>query len=842
LDLVMPRPTSDWTGLSVSQGRYVVRAKLGEGGMGYVYRALDNNLDTDVVIKVPRRSMMEDPEFSSRFAREIRSLVKLAHPNIVKVTDVGEHDGAPFAVMQYLPGGSLEDYEGKDGIAAAASLGLAAIGDWLPGVAAALDFVHSQGYVHRDVKPGNILFDAHGHVFLSDFGVAKALAAAPGSPRGHTAVTGTGMVLGTPEYMAPELIMGDPVDGRIDQYALAVTVYELLAGRRPYEAATPTAVLVMQTTQQPLPLCQVEPRVPRALSDAVGRALAKDPAARFPSCREFAGVVVAAAANVAPATTGPALQSPSGHLLRPDQSRLQCPSCGKSLIFPAALLADPEKVRGKRVACPSCGSRLRVAPDGLSLVAAAPGASTAAHVPVPTRKAVAPLSGTIPVAQPPSRTMAMTAPPAPLPVAEPKRTPGWSITVKAVAAGLAAAVLATTVLTALVFGPSLLRSGEGLVPIDATALKRGAAITLDGQPIELVRLSKPLSLTFGLHELTAALPGYEPYRKVFIVSGGQNPGFKLLLTAIKTPPSAMHGDQLASTTKPVKPPVLDEPDLPRDSPRKPPRRQPSDAAPSKKASDGERSIPRSSTRSVAIFESVPDGPEDDRTTLAELLDNPSAFANRIVAPAGHYVLGSQAMQNPDGTVTAVAVRVSLHARERNLAFLAPVEPPVLILVDPELARNLHSLKALNVTPRTPNLVSDRFGDNTAVLTFHVQKRTDSGNPVWVPVLKKAEFLVGMNYLRIGESKFMDSFLTLTVSTTERQRVGRSPRRDWSTRIGQKYISQIRHLVHNLKEVKYAQERDQMNGVMSNMLGSLLRNNVDPTRMLDQQLRAKSLGR
>ena len=110
----MSKSTNDWAGLSVSQGRYLVRSKLGEGGMGFVFRAIDRNLESDVVIKVPRRSMLDDPEFAGRFAREIRSLVKLAHPNIVKVTDVGEHDGVPFAVMQYLPGGSLEDYASLD--------------------------------------------------------------------------------------------------------------------------------------------------------------------------------------------------------------------------------------------------------------------------------------------------------------------------------------------------------------------------------------------------------------------------------------------------------------------------------------------------------------------------------------------------------------------------------------------------------------------------------------------------------------------------------------------------------------------------------------------------------
>src|SRR5579864_3941998 len=105
----MPTKTADWIGLELSGGRYQVTAKLGEGGMGFVYRAHDRSLDYDVVIKAPRRAMLADPDFAARFSREIRSLVRLVHPHIVKVSDVGEHDGLPFAVMQYLPGGSLRD-------------------------------------------------------------------------------------------------------------------------------------------------------------------------------------------------------------------------------------------------------------------------------------------------------------------------------------------------------------------------------------------------------------------------------------------------------------------------------------------------------------------------------------------------------------------------------------------------------------------------------------------------------------------------------------------------------------------------------------------------------------
>src|SRR5206468_10536738 len=169
-----------------------------------------------------------------RFAREARSMAQLSHPHIVKVHDVGTHDEVPFVVLEFLPGGSLRDRLSRDGKGKQAPRPAAESHGWLEGIAAALDFIHQQGFIHRDVKPDNILFDAQGHVFLSDFGIVKALTT--GGPKaGHTVLTGTGMVIGTPQYMAPELIRGQRYDGRADQYALAATVYEMLSGRVPVD-------------------------------------------------------------------------------------------------------------------------------------------------------------------------------------------------------------------------------------------------------------------------------------------------------------------------------------------------------------------------------------------------------------------------------------------------------------------------------------------------------------------------------------------------------------------------------------------------------------------------------
>jgi serine/threonine protein kinase len=274
---------ASWVGLDLEQGRYHVSAALGEGGMAYIYRAVDRKKLRDVVLKVPKPALLADAEFVHRFAREVKTLVELRHPAIVSVLGFGRHLGQPFVVLEYMAGGTLDDRPKP--------CRPEELDEWLADIAAALDHLHAHGYVHRDVKPSNILFDEAGKARLSDFGVIKAIDEKAGQTK---ALTESGVAIGTPEYMAPELARGEAYDGRVDQYALAVTVYEMLAGRRPIEGGTGPVVLVKQIQDVPIALHELDSTIPVPLAAAVGRALAKQPSQRYETCSEFAAVVSSA--------------------------------------------------------------------------------------------------------------------------------------------------------------------------------------------------------------------------------------------------------------------------------------------------------------------------------------------------------------------------------------------------------------------------------------------------------------------------------------------------------------------------------------------------------------------
>jgi serine/threonine-protein kinase len=252
-------------------------------GMAVVYKAYDTRLEREVAIKVIRTDLFGKAVIERilvRFEREAKALAKLSHPNIVGVIDYGEHDSAPYLVLVYLPGGTLKErMKGKP------MSWQEAVRLLIP-IANALDYAHELKVVHRDVKPANILLTAKGQPMLSDFGIAKILEVEDGQT-----LTGTGMGVGTPEYMAPEQGLGKEVDGRADIYSLGIIFYELVTGHKPYSADTPMAVILKHTTD-PLPRPrQFAPNLPDTVERVLLKALAKDPKQRYPNAGAFAAAL-----------------------------------------------------------------------------------------------------------------------------------------------------------------------------------------------------------------------------------------------------------------------------------------------------------------------------------------------------------------------------------------------------------------------------------------------------------------------------------------------------------------------------------------------------------------------
>ena len=267
---------TDITGHSI--GRYHVIEKLGEGGMAKVYKAYDTHLDCEVAVKVMRPGEADSAQFSKRFRNETRALAQLKHPNIVHVIDYGEYQDMPYLVMEYLVGGTLKDKMGQPMPYQEAARLLAPIAD-------ALSYAHSRDFLHRDVKPANILLTESGQAMLADFGIAKLL-----DTQYTTELTRTGVGVGTPSYMAPEQWLGK-AEPRTDQYALGIVFYEMVTGRLPYEADTPAAVLIKHVND-PLPRPgQFVRHLPATVENVIFKALAKEPENRFNSMAEFATVL-----------------------------------------------------------------------------------------------------------------------------------------------------------------------------------------------------------------------------------------------------------------------------------------------------------------------------------------------------------------------------------------------------------------------------------------------------------------------------------------------------------------------------------------------------------------------
>jgi len=270
---------------------YRLEEQIGQGGMAVVYRAHDERLDRRVALKVLAPALAADTAFRTRFIRESRAAAAVDHPNIIPVYDAGDAGGCLFISMRYVQGGDVRALL-RDG----QPLPAARVWNIITQVGAALDAAHAHGLIHRDVKPANMLLDAsgkntaasraetggeaHEHVYLSDFGISKRTVASN--------LTSTGQFVGTLDYIAPEQVEGQAIDGRADQYSLACAAYELLCGAPPFRRSLGLALINAHLNEAPPSLVKRRPEFPASVDVVLAKAMAKSPAQRYATCEQFA--------------------------------------------------------------------------------------------------------------------------------------------------------------------------------------------------------------------------------------------------------------------------------------------------------------------------------------------------------------------------------------------------------------------------------------------------------------------------------------------------------------------------------------------------------------------------
>lgn len=292
MSTVLNTPTyhpEELIGRALAEGRYLLKSQLGVGSMAFVYKAWDQRLETDVVIKIPKPEKIADAGFLQRFSQERQLLVKLSHPHVVRILDIGEEGGLPYVVMQFLSGGDLLQRL-KKVQKSGGQLSPDSLIKWIREVGRALDFVAEQGMIHRDVKPANIIFDEHRNPFLSDFGLTKIVCG--NHLDTNSDMTAAGFIVGTPNYVAPEIVLGQSYDGRVDQYALGLIVYHMMVGEPPMQGPSSSATMVNQTRRKLPLLSDVRNDIPRSMALAVEKAIAKRQELRFGSSEEFADAVI----------------------------------------------------------------------------------------------------------------------------------------------------------------------------------------------------------------------------------------------------------------------------------------------------------------------------------------------------------------------------------------------------------------------------------------------------------------------------------------------------------------------------------------------------------------------
>jgi serine/threonine protein kinase/tetratricopeptide (TPR) repeat protein len=298
-------------------GRYEILSVLGQGGMGAVYKARDRELDRLIALKVIRPELATDPAILQRFKQELILARNITHKNVVRIYDLGEAEGIRFITMEYVDGEDLRTllrrsrkFSPQEAISVVEQ------------VCRALDSAHSEGVIHRDLKPQNIMRDQHGRIVVMDFGLARSL--------GDSGMTQTGAIVGTLEYMSPEQALGSPLDQRSDIFSVGLIFYELLTGKAPYDADTAIASLMKRTREEARPASDVDASIPKSLSAIVGRCLEREPVNRYHSAVELLQQLTTweANPNISTETLSQMISHP---IVRPSRFSLDLP--GKSWMW-----------------------------------------------------------------------------------------------------------------------------------------------------------------------------------------------------------------------------------------------------------------------------------------------------------------------------------------------------------------------------------------------------------------------------------------------------------------------------------------------------------------------------
>jgi eukaryotic-like serine/threonine-protein kinase len=310
---------------TVVDGRYRVGDRIGSGGMADVYEAQDTHLGREVALKLLHRRFARDEQFVERFRREASAAARLQHPHVVGVFDRGEHDGTYYIAMERLAGRTL-----KDLIAEEAPLDQARVIALGLQIADAADFAHEHGVIHRDLKPHNVIVGPDDQLKVTDFGIARA---------GASEMTETGSIMGTAQYLSPEQAEGHAVTAASDVYSIGIVLYEMLAGRVPFDADSAVSIALKHLTEAPAPLVNARPDVHPALEAVVMRALAKDPADRFASAADLAADLRAAAERVEAGDDARGTVLPAGTVI---------PMAGTAAYPAASTAQDAEEERRRR--------------------------------------------------------------------------------------------------------------------------------------------------------------------------------------------------------------------------------------------------------------------------------------------------------------------------------------------------------------------------------------------------------------------------------------------------------------------------------------------------------------